>query len=267
MGGLGEIGMNMLVVVWGEDAVIVDAGLMFPDESMPGVDLVIPDIDSVVERKWNLHGLVLTHGHEDHIGALPYLLQKLSVPVYATSMTVGMIECKLQEFGLLDSTERHVITADGAIDLGPFHIDFFHMCHSVVDGVGLAVTTPAGVIIHSGDFKLDPHPIDGWHCDLEKISQIAQKGVLLLFSDSTNVENEGTSGSESSIRPAFERIFRESKGRILISTFSSNITASSRYLIWQRPLGERSSWLADPWNPTRDRHGAGLFGHPRWHAC
>lgn len=239
VGGLGEIGMNMMVVVWGDDAVILDAGLMFPDESMPGVDLVIPDVDSVLEREWRLLGVVVTHGHEDHIGALPFLLQKVSVPIYATSMTMGLIECKLQEFGLLDSAERYVITTDSPIDLGPFHIDFFHMCHSVVDGVGLALTTPAGVIIHSGDFKLDPDPIDGRRCDLEKIARYARKGVLLLFSDSTNVENEGISGSESSIRPAFERIFEKSLGRILISTFSSNIHRIQQVLDLAKKFGRK----------------------------
>lgn len=236
---MGEIGMNMMALACGQDAVIVDAGLMFPDESMPGVDLVIPDIDSVLDQKWNIRGVILTHGHEDHIGALPFVLQRISVPTYATSMTMGLVEHKLQEYALLESSERHVVIPDTPIELGPFQIDFFHMCHSVVDGVGLAITTPAGVVIHSGDFKLDPHPIDGRTCDLGKIARYAEKGVLALFSDSTNVEHEGAAGSESSIRPAFERIFVESPGRIVISTFSSNIHRIQQVLNLAKEFGRK----------------------------
>jgi ribonuclease J len=223
LGGLGEIGLNMMVVAYGEDAFVIDSGLMFPDESMPGVDLVIPDMEAALSRSWNILGIVLTHGHEDHIGALPYVLQRIDAPVYATQLTMGFVEYKLEEFGLLDYTERHVISPDEPLILGPFQIDFFAMCHSVADGVGLAITSPAGVILHSGDFKLDPTPIDGRLCDLEKIARYARRGVAVLFSDSTNVEHRGSTLSESMIRPALEHIFREAQGRVLIATFSSNI--------------------------------------------
>lgn len=223
VGGLGEIGLNMMVVTLGRDAFIIDSGLMFPDDSMPGVDIVIPDVDAVLEREWNILGIVLTHGHEDHIGALPYILKKMPVPVHATSLTMGLVEHKLEEFGLLQSTERHVVSTDSLLQLGPFTIDVFAMCHSVADGIGLAISTPAGVILHTGDFKLDPTPIDGRLCDLDKIAHYARNNVVALFSDSTNVENKGTTLSESMIRPAFETIFREARGRILIATFSSNI--------------------------------------------
>lgn len=223
MGGLGEIGMNMMALAWGNDAIVIDAGLLFPDESMPGVDLVIPDLDALMGRGWNIRGIVLTHGHEDHIGALPYVVEKIAAPVFGTNLTLGLVENKLSEFDLLGSTERHVVSPRIPIDLGPFHIDFFTMCHSVPDGVGLAVTTPAGVVIHSGDFKFDPHPVDGRRCDIETISAYARRGVLALLSDSTNVERQGTTGSERSIRPEFERIFRRAKGRILVATFASNI--------------------------------------------
>ena len=223
MGGLGEIGLNMMAVALDKDAFIIDAGLMFPDDSMPGVDLVIPDLEPVLRQEWNILGIVLTHGHEDHIGALPYVLKKVSAPVYATYLTMGLVESKLEEFGLLDTTVRFVINTDSVLQLGPFTIDFFAVCHSVADGVGLAVVTPAGVIIHSGDFKLDPTPIDGRLCDLNKISRYSRQKVLVLFSDSTNVEHAGTTLSESMIRPAFEAIFNEVQGRILIATFSSNI--------------------------------------------
>jgi ribonuclease J len=223
LGGLGEIGLNMMLVAYGMDAFIIDAGLMFPDESMPGVDIVIPDFEVLTKHDWNILGIVLTHGHEDHIGALPYLLKRISAPIYATSLTMGLVEYKLEEFDLLDSSTRHVVKTDRAIEVGPFKIDFFAMCHSVPDCVGLAVTTPAGIIMHSGDFKLDPTPIDGRLCDLEKIALYARRNVLALMSDSTNVERKGTTLSESKIRPAFEQIFRKSSGRILIATFSSNI--------------------------------------------
>jgi len=223
LGGLGEIGLNMMAIVWGSEAIIIDSGLMFPDESMPGVDIVIPDLDALLRQDWTIHGVFLTHGHEDHIGALPYLLKRIPMPAYATALTMGLVEHKLEEFGLLGETTREVISSDTPVQLGPFVIDFFAMCHSVADGVGLAVTTPGGVIIHSGDFKLDPTPIDGRLCDLKKISSYAGKSVLALFSDSTNVEHQGTTLSESMIRPAFENIFREARGRVLVATFSSNI--------------------------------------------
>lgn len=223
LGGLGEIGLNMMAVTYGEDAFIIDAGLMFPDESMPGVDIVIPDMDAIVSKGWNILGIVLTHGHEDHIGALPYALKKIPAPVFATNFTMGLVEYKLEEFGLLADTTRHTISTERPLQLGPFRIDFFAMCHSIADGVGLAVTTPAGVLIHSGDFKLDPTPVDGRLCDLEKVANYARNGVLALFSDSTNVERKGSTRSESMIRPAFERIFKEARGRIVIATFSSNI--------------------------------------------
>jgi len=239
MGGLGEIGMNMMVLAWGEDAFIIDAGLLFPDQSMPGVDYVIPDLDTLVGMEWNMLGIVLTHGHEDHIGALPYLLERIPAPVFATKLTMGFAEHKLEEFGLLGATARHIISAGTPIDLGPFKIDFFAMCHSVADGVGLAVTTPAGVVLHTGDFKIDPDPIDGRVCDLEKIASYGRNGVLALLSDSTNVEREGISGSEKSIRPNLERIFREARGRILIATFSSNIHRMQQVLHLARDFNRK----------------------------
>lgn len=239
LGGLGEIGLNMMVVAAGSDALIVDSGLMFPDDSMPGVDVVIPDVDVILRRGWHIHGIILTHGHEDHIGALPYTLRKIPVPIYATGLTMGLIESKLEEFDLLASTERFVISAEEPLQLGPFLVDFIPVCHSVADGVGLAINTPAGVIIHSGDFKLDPTPIDGRLCDLEKIAAYARKGVLALLSDSTNVENKGTTLSESMIRPAFECIFREACGRILIATFSSNIHRIQQVLRLAEEFGRK----------------------------
>ncbi len=239
LGGVGEIGMNMMVVAFGKDAFIIDSGLMFPDDSMPGVDLVIPDVDVILRRGWNIHGIVLTHGHEDHIGALPYVLRKISAPIFATGLTMGLTEAKLEEFDLLSSTSRHIISPGNYLELGPFLIDFFPVCHSVADGVGLAIRTPVGVILHSGDFKLDPTPIDGRLCDLDKIASYARQGVLLLLSDSTNVESKGTTLSESMIRPAFEGIFKEARGRILVATFSSNIHRIQQVLDLAREFGRK----------------------------
>ena len=223
LGGLGEIGLNMMVLAIGDQALIIDTGIMFPDVSMPGVDLVIPDQGPLLQLKWKVLGIVLTHGHEDHIGALPYILKRLAVPVYASRLTMGFVEHKLEEFGLLGSTDRRVMSPETPFELGPFRVDPIAVCHSVPDGVALAVTTPVGVVIHSGDFKLDPAPIDGRPCDLEKISAYARRGVLALFADSTNIEQLESTRPESSIRPALDKIFLEAKGRIFIATFSSNI--------------------------------------------
>lgn len=239
LGGLGEIGMNMMVVAVGRDAFIIDSGLMFPDDSMPGVVLVIPDLEPVLLKKWDIHGIVLTHGHEDHIGALPYVLKKVAAPVYATKLTMGLVEYKLEEFGLLETTKRHVVSTDSILELGPFKIDFLAMCHSIADGVGLAIETPVGTIVHSGDFKLDPTPIDGRLCDLNKIAKYARRGVLALLSDSTNVEHAGSTLSESMIRPAFEKIFKEVGGRLLIATFSSNIHRVQQVMDLSREFGRK----------------------------
>jgi ribonuclease J len=239
MGGLGEIGMNMMLYVHGDEAVIVDAGILFPDDSMPGVDHVIPDISRIEEQCRRVLGIVLTHGHEDHIGALPYLLEKVNAPVYATSLTMGLAEHRLEEYGVLESTQRCVVAAGDVIKLGPFLIEFIGMCHSVADSVALAITTPEGVIIHTGDFKFDHAPIDGRIGDLPRIAQYGRSGVLALFSDSTNSESEGLSGSESSLRAGFVRIFREAPGRIFVATFASNIHRIQQVLNISKEFGRR----------------------------
>ncbi len=223
LGGLGEIGLNMMLIIWEDSAFILDAGLMFPDDSMPGVDYVIQDLDVLTRIKQKILGIVITHAHEDHIGALPYLLKKVNVPIYATLLTMGFIENKFEEFDLLTTSDRRVVTTASQIQLGPFIIDFFAMCHSVPDAVGVAVETPIGRLIFSGDFKIDQSPIDGRVCDFEKLGKYAQEGVLALFSDSTNVEVSGHTRSENSLRPSFENIFSRATGRIMIATFASNI--------------------------------------------
>ncbi|HZS10345.1 MAG TPA: ribonuclease J [Blastocatellia bacterium] len=223
LGGLGFFGMNMTVFRYDEQMIIVDCGMMFPDEDLLGVDIAIPDLTYIEEHRDEIIGIVLTHAHEDHIGALPFLLQMISVPVYGTRFTFGLVENKLQEFGLLEQTDLHTIKPRQSFDLGPFTIEFIRVSHSLVDCVALAITTPVGVIIHTGDFKVDETPVQGDAIDLKTLNQFGDKGVLALLSDSTNVEREGRTGSERSVIPAFEKIFSEADGRVVVSCFATSI--------------------------------------------
>jgi ribonuclease J len=223
LGGLGEIGRNMLVVEYDENLIVIDAGLMFPENEMLGVDIVIPDMRYVVERRQQLRGIILTHGHEDHIGALPYLLQHVWAPVYATPLTQGLTEVKLREHGLRDVNFRPIHT-DMPLSLGPFEIDFFHVSHSIPDGVGMAIRTPIGTIVHSGDFKFDHSPVDGQRTDFAKLADLGRAGVLLLLSDSTNAETPGYTPSEQEVGQTFDRLFTKAPGRVLVATFASNIS-------------------------------------------
>ncbi len=223
LGGLGEIGLNMMALAVGNDAIVIDTGLLFPDSSMPGVDYVIPDMAPLLDLNWKVHGIFLTHGHEDHIGALPYVVNKINAPVYGTPLTMGFVEHKLSEFGLLESTTRNILRTDSQIEVSKFKVEAFRVCHSVADAVGLAIKTPAGVVIHSGDFKLDPTPIDGMVSEIERLEKYSGERTLALLSDSTNVEREGHTPSEISVRPALEKVFQKAQGRILIGAFSSSI--------------------------------------------
>ncbi|MCX7918267.1 MAG: ribonuclease J [bacterium] len=223
LGGLGEIGMNMMVFESANDIIVIDCGVMFPEEETPGVDLIIPEITYLLERKDKLRGIILTHGHEDHVGALPFFLQQLNVPLYGTRLTLGLIEPKLREFDLLDQTQRNIVKPRDQIILGDFRIEFIRVTHSIVDGVGLGIHTPIGTIVHSGDFKIDPTPVDGELMDLHKFTELGEQGVLLLLSDSTNVEREGYTLSEKDIGDTLDTIFAQAKGRIIAATFSSNI--------------------------------------------
>jgi ribonuclease J len=191
LGGLGEIGKNMTALECDGQILVVDAGLAFPTEDQPGIDLIIPDITYLKENGNRVLGIVLTHGHEDHVGALPYILHSLQVPVYGTRMTLGIVRNKLEEHDLLSSTDLIEIRAGGSMTLGPFYLDFIRVTHSIVDGIGLGITTPAGIIVHTGDFKLDQTPVDGEVTDLGKFAELGRKGVALLLADSTNVERPG----------------------------------------------------------------------------
>lgn len=222
LGGVEEIGLNMTVFQCCGDIVIVDAGLMFPEEDMLGVDFVIPDFSYVLENREKVKGVVLTHGHEDHTGALPFLLKEINVPVYGTRLTLALVKEKLKEHNLTDVTLIPVRPRE-TVDLGVFGIEFIRVTHSIVDGVGLGINTPIGPVIHTGDFKLDPTPVDGELMDFHKFSEYGEKGTLLMLSDSTNAGQGGFTFSEKEVRRAFEDIFSKTKGRIVIATFASNI--------------------------------------------
>lgn len=221
LGGLEEIGLNMTVFQYDSQMIIVDAGLMFPEEDMLGVDFVIPDFSYVMDNRDKLLGIIITHGHEDHTGALPFLLKEIQVPVYATPLTAGLIKEKLREGGV--KTEIVTVRPRQKVQLGVFDIEFIRVTHSIVDGVGLGINTPLGSIIHTGDFKLDPTPVDGELMDLHKFTEYGEKGTLLMLSDSTNAEKGGFTFSEKEVRRVFEDIFAKTKGRIIIATFASNI--------------------------------------------
>jgi ribonuclease J len=213
----------MALLDYDGQAVMIDAGLMFPDENHPGVDYIIPDFNFIADRPGWLKGVLLTHGHEDHIGAVPYLLQKLNVPIYGTKLTLGFVKAKLEEFRLESPPTFVEVDPQKVFDLGPFHIEFIRVTHSIVDGCGIALTTPAGVVIHTGDFKIDPTPIDNIPIDLNRFADYGSKGVLMLMSDSTNVEREGYTLSERVVGEEFERVFPKAKGRIIVACFASNI--------------------------------------------
>ena len=224
LGGLSEIGKNMMVIEYEDDIILIDAGLMFPEEDMMGVDLVIPDISYLMDKTDNIKALIITHGHEDHIGAIPYLLPKLGCPIYATRLTCGLISVKLKEHKLLESSDIRVLNPGDKMTLGKFKIEFFPVCHSIPDSVGLIINSPLGTIIHSGDFKIDYTPVTGNPTDLSRLAQVGSQGVLLLMSDSTYAELSGYTPSEKVVGEALERIMMEAPGRVIIATFSSLIS-------------------------------------------
>ena len=224
LGGLEEIGKNMTVLEYGNDIIIIDCGLAFPEDDMLGIDLVIPDITYLAKNVEKIRGIVLTHGHEDHIGALPYVLKQLKVPVFGTLLTLGLLENKLREHKMLDKTTLHTVVPGEKVKLGEMVVEFIHTNHSIADSVALAIQTPVGMVIHTGDFKVDYTPIDGDIIDLQRFAELGSQGVLLLMSDSTNAERKGFTMSEKNVGQVFERIFEETpRNRIMVATFSSNI--------------------------------------------
>ena len=223
LGGLGEFGMNCMAVRWGEDILVIDAGLMFPESELLGVDIVVPDISYLIENRQRVRAIILTHGHEDHIGALPWILSELKVPVYGTEFTLAYVEDKLEEHELLDEADLREIRAGEGFRVGPFKINPIQVTHSLVDCVSLAIHTPLGVIVHTGDFKVDPTPTDNKLFDLHSFAEYGKEGVLALFQDSTNVERKGYTPSERAVRRKFDEVFARTQRRLFISCFSSSI--------------------------------------------
>ena len=227
LGGLEQIGMNITAFEYEDSIIVVDCGLAFPEDDMLGIDLVIPDVSYLKENAQKLKGFVITHGHEDHIGALSYILKDINLPVYATKLTMGIIENKLKEHNLLRSTRRKVVKHGQSINLGQFRIEFIKTNHSIADASALAIYSPAGIVVHTGDFKVDYTPVFGDAIDLQRFAEIGKKGVLALMSDSTNAERPGFTMSERTVGKTFDQIFAEHKNtRIIIATFASNVDLS-----------------------------------------
>ncbi len=224
LGGLGEIGKNLTLYAYKNDMIIVDCGMTFPDEETPGIDTIIPDFSYIIENKDKIKGLFVTHGHEDHIGGIPYLLKQLNIPIYATRLTIGLIEGKLKEHKLLSDAKLTVVKPGHSVNAGAFKVEFIHVNHSIPDAVGFAISSPAGVIVQTGDFKIDTTPIDGYVIDLARFAQLGQNGVLALLADSTNAERPGYTQTEKLVGESFSNLFKKAEGhRIIVATFSSNI--------------------------------------------
>jgi ribonuclease J len=224
LGGLGEVGKNMTAYEFNNQILVVDTGIMFPKNDMLGIDYIIPDYDYLRKRADKVVGIVITHGHEDHIGAIHHVLNDISAPVYATPLTRGLIEVKLARNNAISKAMLHTVEAGGSVELGAFKVEFFHICHSIPDSVGLGITTPAGFIVHMSDFKFDHTPVDGWPTDYAKLAEFSKRGVDLLLSDSTNAERPGWTPSEMVIGPAFDKVFTEASGRVIVATFASLIS-------------------------------------------
>ena len=224
LGGLGEIGKNMMSIEYGENILIIDTGIMFPENDMLGIDYIIPDFGHLLDKKHKVRGIIVTHGHEDHTGAIRHVIEEFPAPIYATALTRGLLEVKLRRGGMLNDVDIKTVKAGEQFQIGPFEIEFFHVSHSIPDGVGLGITTPAGLIVHSGDFKFDHTPVDGWPTDFAKLAEFGGRGVLALMSDSTNADRPGWTPSEAVIDPAFDNAFRGAKGRIIIGSFASLIS-------------------------------------------
>lgn len=223
LGGLGEIGMNCMVLESAGSIVIIDCGLMFPSDFHYGVDVLIPRFDTLLSQKDRIRGIILTHGHEDHIGALPWLLPFVDVPIYSSEFTLALLDSKLKEHNLSKYVDLRPVSAGDQVELGPFTFHFFPVCHSIINGFGLGIETPVGRIVHSGDFKIDPTPMDNQFTDLDAFARFSEPGVLLLMSDSTNIEREGVTLTEREIKDSLERLFKQAAGRILITLFASHI--------------------------------------------
>jgi ribonuclease J len=238
LGGLGEVGKNMMALEYGRNILVIDVGMMFPEADMPGVDYIVPDYGYLKGKADRIRGVVITHGHEDHIGALPHFLQDFDVPVYATKLTRGLIEVKLRR-DLQKRVTLHTMAPGDVLQIGPFRVEPYHVCHSIPDTVGLGITTPVGLIVHSGDFKFDHTPVDGWRTDVAKLAEFSQRGVLALLSDSTNADHPGRTLSEQSLNRTLADVFRPAKGRIIVATFASLISRIQQVMDVAHSLGRK----------------------------
>jgi ribonuclease J len=263
LGGLGEFGMNMTAICYGDDILVVDSGMMFPDSELLGVDLVMPDLTFLKERQSSIRALILTHGHEDHIGAVPYFLSDIDVPVYGTDFTLALVDRRLEEYKL-DAQPRFVhVKPKQIVEIGPFTVEFIHVTHSIVSAVALAITTPLGVIIHTGDFKVDPTPTDNELFDLHTLADYGKRGVLLLLSDSTNADRPGYTESERAVRPRIEEIFNRADGRVVVSCFSSSIHRIQLVLDLAKEYGRRVAVIGRSMvSVTEIAHSLGLLEIP-----
>ena len=243
LGGLGEFGMNMMALRFGDDIIVIDAGLMFPEQELLGVDIVIPDITYLKQNKHMVRAIILTHAHEDHIGAIPYILGDLNVPVYGTQFTLALVRKKLEEHALLDSAKLNEVAPGEITKIGPFQIEYLHVTHSTIDCVALAIRTPVGIIIHTGDYKMDPTPVDGKPFDLHAFARYGQEGVLALFSDSTNVERTGFTPSERAVVVRMEELFRAAPEKVVVSCFSSSIHRIQQVIDVARGVGRKVGFV------------------------
>ncbi|HEY1220769.1 MAG: ribonuclease J [Bryobacteraceae bacterium] len=263
LGGLGEFGMNMTAIRYGEDIIVVDCGMMFPEAELLGVDLVMPDLTFLKENAAHIRGLILTHGHEDHIGAVPYFLGDIDVPVYGTAFTLALVDRRLEEYELERDPVFIKVAPRQIVELGPFKIEFIHVTHSIVSAVALAITTPLGVIIHTGDFKVDPTPTDNELFDLHTLADYGKRGVLLLLSDSTNSDRNGYTESERAVRPRMEEIFNRSERRIVVACFSSSIHRIQLVLDLAQEYGRRVAFAGRSMvSVTEIAHSLGLLDIP-----
>src|SRR5271169_4623038 len=263
LGGLGEFGMNSMAIRYGDDIIVVDAGMMFPDAELLGVDIVTPDFTYLEQNAAHVRGLILTHGHEDHIGGVPFLLAQVKVPVYGTAFTLALVERRLEEHEMLDEAKLHIVKPGEKLVLGPFSIEFIHVTHSVVQCVALAITTPLGVIIHTGDFKVDPTPTDNELFDLHTLAAYGKRGVLLLMSDSTSVDRPGYTESERAVRPRLEDVFHRAESKLFVSCFSSSIHRLQLILDLSHENGRKVALVGRSMNSvTEIAHRHGLLSIP-----
>ncbi|HUS06603.1 MAG TPA: ribonuclease J [Bryobacteraceae bacterium] len=263
LGGLGEFGMNSMALRYGDDIIVIDAGMMFPDAELMGVDIVTPDFAYLEEHREMVRGLLLTHGHEDHIGGIPFLLSQLNIPIYGTAFTLALVGRRLEEHELLKGASLNTVKAGDKVKLGPFEIEFIRVTHSIVAAVALAITTPLGVVIHTGDFKVDPTPTDNELFDLHTFAEYGKRGVLLLMSDSTNVDRPGYTESERAVRPRLEDIFNRTERRLVISCFSSSIHRLQQILDLSAEYGRKVAFLGRSMNNvTEIAHNLGLLHIP-----